>query len=180
MRMKTCINPLLDMLIKEENDSVQLVLFDEENIYGKLFYKKTSTDFSDLKIFLETWVIQCTGNPLSMLRIKNVKDDFYFMRIHRDGHYTFSAVRIHENLTVRFVNTCFWKNEWAWVNVATNTPLITFEMKTNNTKRGLSKIKLPVLPDNKAIFLSMIGWYILHNIDLGEKKNTKQQEMILA
>ncbi|MFH0896283.1 MAG: hypothetical protein V2A54_17765 [Bacteroidota bacterium] len=180
MNNEILIDNVLSMLIKEKNDSINMLLFDDNDVVGNLFYKKNNDNLAGLSIFSETWVIERAGSPFSMLRVRNIKDDFFSLRITLDGSFGSSVIKIQDNLSMRFVNTCFWRNTWAWVNTATNESLIEFEMKPSINKRGMAKICLPILSDEKASFLCMIGWYILHNIDVTERKKADVQDALNA
>ena len=153
--------------------TTELNLYSGEQIMGQLFYHKDSDNIAEAIIGNNIWIVERIGcgYDSSLISIKNVNHLNPYFKIYIDIKGSSSPLELSDGVKVKFQNTCFWRNSWAWINVDTNEELIDFNMRNAINKRGISSLSHKLIDDKEAPLLCMLGWFILHYIDMNVKKN---------
>jgi hypothetical protein len=153
--------------------STELNLYVGEKIMGQMHYHRDSDNVAEAIIGNHIWIVERIGNGYesSLITVKNVTQLNPYFKICIDLKGTSTPLELNDGRTVKFQNTCFWKNSWAWVDVDTNEELIDFNMKAATNKVGISSLAPTFINDKEIPLLCMLGWFILHSFDINEKMN---------
>jgi len=140
---------------------------------GQLFYNRDSDNIAEAIIGNNIWIVERIGSGYdsSLITIKNVNHLNPYFKICIDMKGTSTVLELNDGRKVKFQNICFWRNSWAWVDINSNEELIDFNMKNSLSKRGVSSLSQKLIDDKEAPLLCMLGWFILHYIDINMKKN---------
>jgi hypothetical protein len=159
--------------------TTELSLFAEEQLIGQMHYHMDSDSLAGAQVGNSIWILERTGNGFetSSIIVKNVNQTNPLFKIWIDLMGTTTSLELSDGTRVRFRNTCFWSNKWAWVNMDSNEVLIDFNMKAGFSKRGITTIASRLLNNEKTPLLCILGWFILHSIDVNEKRNLELQEV---
>jgi len=159
--------------LRNNKFTTELNLYAGEHVMGQLHYHRDSDNMAEAIIGNNIWMVERIGNGYdsSLVTIKNVNHVYPYFKICIDMKGTSTALELSDGRKVRFQNICFWRNSWAWIDTDTNEELIDFNMKAALNKRGVSSVSPKILGDKETPLLCMLGWFILHSIDMNEKKN---------
>ena len=159
--------------LRNNKFTTELNLYSGEQVMGQLYFHRDSDNIAEAIIGNNIWIVERIGSGYdsSFITIKNVNHHNPYFKIFIDMKGMSSALELSDGRKIRFQNICFWRNSWAWIDINSNEELIDFNMKNALSKRGVSSLSHKLIDDKEAPLLCMLGWFILHSIDINKKKN---------
>jgi len=158
---------------KNKKSTSELSLFSGDETIGQMHYHVDSDNLAGAILENNVWIFERIGKGYytSLITVKNVYQNNPHFKIYVDLKGTTTGLELSNGGKASFRNVCFWKNRWAWVDTETNEEIIDFNIKLSSSRRGVSNISPNYLNDRKVPIMCLLGWFILHSMDINEKKN---------